>query len=97
MIEVVLSSDFERWIRRLRDRRAVERIVSRLQNLEMGKFGDVAPVGGGVSEMRIHYGPGYRLYFIQSGPAFVVLLCGGDKDSQQRDIRLAQDIAREWR
>ena len=81
----------------MRDRRAVERIVARLQSLEMGNFGDVAPVGEGVSEMRIHHGPGYRLYFIQRGPAVVALLCGGDKDSQRRDIRRAQAMAPEWR
>lgn len=68
-----------------------------LDRVAVGNFGDVHPVGGGVSEMRIHYGPGYRLYFTRRGRAVVILLCGGDKDSQQRDIRRARQLAREWR
>ena len=97
MIEVVLTSDFERWLRQLRDQRAVGSIGNRLQRAAEGNFGDFAPVGEGVSEMRIHYRPGYRLYFIQRGPALIVLLCGGDKDSQRRDIRRAQTMAQAWR
>ena len=73
------------------------RINVRLRNAALGNFGDVAPVGDGVSEMRIHYGPGYRLYFIRRGPAIIVLLCGGDKASQQRDIRRARTMAPDWR
>ena len=63
----------------------------------MGYIGDAQPVGDGVFEMRIHYGPGYRLYFIREGGQMVVLLCGGDKDSQQRDIRQAKELAGDWR
>ena len=63
----------------------------------MGTLGDARPVGDGVSEMRIHYGPGYRLYFIRQATEVIVLLCGGDKDSQQRDIEQAKQIATEWR
>ena len=81
----------------LRDRRAIARINVRLRNAALGNFGDVAPVGDGVSEMRIHYGPGYRLYFIRRGPAIIVMLCGGDKASQQRDIRRARTMAPDWR
>ena len=73
------------------------RINSRLQRLEHGHFGDMRSVGDGVSEMRVGYGPGYRLYFTREGQYVVVLLCGGDKDSQIRDIRLAKRIARERR
>ena len=83
---------FERWFRRLRDRDAQARITMRIRRMERGNPGDVAPVGGGVSEMRIHYGPGYRVYFVRRGNALVVLLAGGDKDSQERDIRTALDL-----
>ena len=97
MIEVIQSSTFRRWIRRLRDRRAVARINARLRNVSIGNLGDTTSVGDGVFEMRIHYGPGYRLYFLREGPAVIVLLCGGDKDSQSRDIERARSLAREWR
>lgn len=84
---------------RLRDRRAKARIVSRLQRLKFGLYGDVEPVGAGVSELRVNYGPGYRVYFFEHRAATVVLLCGGDKRSQQRDIirakRLAEEIRRQ--
>ena len=93
IFDVIESDAFTRWVEGLRDRRAVARIQARLRNVAMGNFGDVQPVGDGVSEMRIHYGPGYRLYFMRQGTTVVVLLCGGDKDSQQRDIALAKRIA----
>ena len=63
----------------------------------MGHIGDAQPVGDGVFEMRLHYGPGYRLYFIREGGQIVVLLCGGDKDSQERDIRQAKELAGDWK
>ena len=97
VFDVVESDAFVKWIERIRDRRAVARIQARLRNVTMGNFGDVRPVGDGVSEMRIHYGPGYRLYFMRRGEAVVVLLCGGDKDRQQRDIILGKRIAAQWR
>ena len=97
MIEIIQSPTFTRWFRNLRDQQAVARINSRLTAVEIGRFGETASVGDGVLEMRIHYGPGYRLYFIRRGATVVVLLCGGDKDSQQRDIRRAKRIAEEWR
>ena len=81
----------------MRDRQAVNRIVARLLAAEDGHLGDVRPVGGGVSEMRIQYGPGYRIYFITRGAELVILLCGGDKDSQRRDIERARRMAKEWR
>ena len=81
----------------MRDRRAVDRIVARLLAAEDGHLGDVRSVGGGVSEMRIHQGAGYRIYFIMRGAELIVLLCGGDKDSQRRDIERAGRMAADWR
>ena len=97
MIEVVESATFERWVRSLRDRRAVARINARLRRISLGNFGDVKAVGDGILELRIHYGPGYRLYFVRDGESVVVLLCAGDKSSQQRDIERAKRLALDWR
>ncbi len=97
MPNIVQSRTFTRWVDNLRDRRAVARIQARLRNVSLGNFGDVAAVGDGVSRMRIHYGPGYRLYFIREDDTVIVLLCGGDKDSQQQDIVQAKRIAAQWR
>ena len=96
MIEVVESTKFKRWIRALRDRGAVARINARLRSLSLGHAGDVKAVGNGVNEMRVHHGPGYRVYFLREAET-AVMLCGGDKDSQQRDIELAGKLARDWR
>lgn len=97
MIKILRSATFDRWLRRLRDRRAVARIVARLLSAEDGHLGDVRYVGGGVSEMRIQYGPGYRIYYITRGIEVIVLLCGGDKNSQRRDIARAKQMANAWR
>ena len=97
MYAILRSQTFDRWLSRLRDRQAVNRIVVRLLAAEDGHLGDVRPVGGGVSEMRIQYGPGYRVYFITREAELIILLCGGDKDSQQRDIDRAKRMAAEWR
>ena len=97
MLTILRSATFDRWLRRLRDRRAKARIVARLLAAKDGHLGDVKTVGDGVSEMRIHHGPGYRIYFIRQGDEVIVLLCGGDKDSQQRDIERAKTMATEWR
>ena len=97
MYTILRSSAFDRWLRRLRDRQAVHRIVARLLAAEDGRLGDVRSVGDGVSEMRIQYGPGYRIYFIMRDAELIVLLCGGDKDSQRRDIERARRMATEWR
>ena len=97
MIEIVKSSAFDAWLRGLRDRRAVMRILARIDRLASGNPGDAKPVGGGLSEMRIDYGPGYRVYFVQRGPIIIVLLCGGDKATQQRDIEKAKALAAEWK
>ena len=98
MIEVIQSETFTRWLGKLKDRAAVMRINARIRRLtETGNFGDARPVRDGVSEMRIDYGPGYRIYFIQSGPVLVVLLAGGDKSTQDADIKRAIEIAKEWK
>ena len=97
MLEIVESSTFKRWVRSLRDRRAVARINARLRNVSLGNLGDIRSVGDGISEMRIRHGPGYRIYFMRRGLNLVVLLCGGDKGSQQRDIERAKRLALEWK
>jgi len=94
MIEIRKTDTFERWFTGLRDRRAVARIKSRIDRLQLGLFGDVKPVGESVSEMRIDYGPGYRIYFVQRGREVVILLAGGDKRTQTRDIEKALELAR---
>ena len=95
MIEVRQTEVFRVWLEKLRDRRAAAKIAARLARLELGNFGDVEPVGEGVSELRIHYGPGYRTYLVQRGDVLVIALCGGDKSSQDRDIERAKGLARE--
>lgn len=97
MAELVHSDVFDDWLEHLRDERAKGRIVQRLVRLAAGNPGDVKPVGEGVSELRIDYGPGYRVYYLQRGEEIIVLLCGGDKSTQDRDIRKAKEIAEDWR
>lgn len=97
MFEIIKSETFDRWLRSLRDKKAIARINARLRRASLGNLGDAAPVGHGVSEMRIFYGPGYRLYFLREGRTLIVLLCGGDKSTQVKDIQQAQDIAKEWK
>ena len=87
------SPRFEAWLRRIADQKARARIFTRLDQASLGNFGDCKPIGEGVSEMRINFGPGYRLYFVREGAA-VYLLLGGDKSSQKRDIELALAMAR---
>ncbi len=96
MIEIKQTETFRLWEARLKDRRARTIIAARLTRLSEGLPGDVSPVGEGVSELRIHYGPGYRVYFQQRGSALVVLLCGGDKSQQAHDIAMAKKLAQEW-
>ena len=86
---------FDRWFERLRDRRAAARIQARIDRAESGNLGDSRPVGEGVSEMRVDYGPGYRVYYVQRGPEVVILLVGGGKATQARDIELAKRLARQ--
>lgn len=95
MIEVRQTARFRKWLTELRDEKARARILKRLDRAGHGNLGDVAPVGGGVSEMRIFYGPGYRVYFVQRGQELIVLLCGGDKSTQSTDIEEAKVLAKE--
>lgn len=97
MPEVIQTDVYSRWFARLRDRQAKLRINDRIRRLLLGNPGDVGPVGEGVSELRVDYGPGYRVYYLQRGDALVVLLAGGDKDSQSRDIQRAIELARDYR
>ncbi len=96
MIEIKQTETYQKWEARLRDKRARTIIAARLMRLAEGLAGDIEPVGEGVSELRIHYGPGYRVYFQRRGNLLVVLLCGGDKSSQVRDIAAAKKLAKEW-
>ena len=96
MVQVLQSAEFKAWLRDLRDRRGAARIAERLTRVAAGHLGDVKFFGG-VGELRIDYGPGYRLYFARRGDAVIVLLCGGDKSSQKRDIKRAMRMAEEDR
>jgi len=95
MIEVRQTAAFRQWFAKLRDIRAQAHIARRIERAQAGNLGDVKALGGGVSEMRIHYGAGYRLYLTRRGERLVILLCGGDKSGQSADIRTAKAIARE--
>ncbi len=88
------THQFDEWLRSLKDQRGKLRILARLTSAERGNFGDCEPVGDGVSEMRIHHGPGYRIYYTRRGQTIYLLLIGGDKSTQKRDIRRAIDMAR---
>ena len=94
MIEIRETDRFSEWLSGLLDSRAKVEVARRVRRLALGNPGDVKPVGEGVSELRIHYGPGYRVYFVQRGSVLIVLLCGGDKDSQAKDIASALTLAR---
>ncbi|MCC6889133.1 MAG: type II toxin-antitoxin system RelE/ParE family toxin [Hyphomicrobiales bacterium] len=95
MADVRQTATFREWHRNLRDRRAAARIASRIERLEIDHVGDVKSVGDGVSELRVDHGPGYRIYFARRGPTVYVLLCGGDKSTQARDIKAAKLLAKE--
>jgi putative addiction module killer protein len=95
VIEIRQTARFTDWFRALRDTQAQARINARIRRLSLGNPGDVQPVGEGVSELRVHSGPGYRIYFTQRGSALVILLCGGDKSSQDQDIKQAKSLAKE--
>lgn len=95
MIEVRQTVVFAKWLDRLKDRRGRARILARLDRLTLGNLGDVKPVGSGVSELRVAHGPGYRLYLVQRGTVLIILLCGGDKSTQRRDIARAKRMAEE--
>lgn len=93
MIEIRQTNVYAEWFSGLKDRNARVRIITRIRQLSVGNFGDVKPGGEGVSEMRIDYGPGYRIYFVQRGAELVILLAGGDKKTQDKDIALAKELA----
>lgn len=95
MLEIRRTGAFDRWLRKLKDEQAKAKIAARIRRLAFGNFGDVSPVGEGVSELRIFAGPGYRVYFVQRGTSVAILLCGGDKKSQERDIKMAKALAKE--
>lgn len=92
MIEIRQTEIFSDWFSKLRDRAAKARIDIRIRRLSLGNPGDVKPVGGGISELRIDYGPGYRIYLVQRGSSLIILLAGGDKSTQEKDIRVAQEL-----
>ena len=92
MIEIRQTEIFSDWFSKLRDRAAKARIDIRIRRLSLGNPGDVKPVGGGISELRIDYGPGYRIYLVQRGSLLIILLAGGDKSTQEKDIRVAQEF-----
>ena len=93
MIEIRKTAAFSDWMARLGDHRARARIAARIDRLGLGNPGDVEPVGEGISELRIHYGPGYRVYFVRRGKKLILLLCGGDKSTQAKDIKIAKVLA----
>jgi putative addiction module killer protein len=97
MIEVRQTEAFSAWMAGLRDLQAIARVTARIRRLSLGNFGDVKAVGGGVSEMRIDHGHGYRVYFARRGAVVVLLLCGGDKSTQARDIERAKSMLGEIR
>jgi putative addiction module killer protein len=96
MLEFKQTETFRKWRTRIRDERIRALIASRLDRLAFGHPGDVKPVGQGISELRIDHGPGYRIYFQKQGTTIILLLCGGDKSTQAKDIRTAKRLAAEW-
>ena len=95
MVEIRKTDVFSKWLENLKDSVAKARILVRIDRMHSGNFGDVSPLGAGVSELRIFYGPGYRIYFIQRGSEIVILLNGGDKSTQSRDIARAKKLAQD--
>jgi putative addiction module killer protein len=92
---ICTTETFDDWFAGLNDKMAARRIQARIDRAEQGNFGDCESVGEGISEMRIHYGPGYRVYFVQRGMEIVILLAGGDKSTQDKDIKAAQELVRQ--
>ena len=97
MFEIIQSETFKRWRDGIKDRQALARVNARISRLAVGNPGDVKPVRAGISELRIDYGPGYRVYFMRRGPVVIVLLAGGDKRTQDEDIERAIAIAEDWK
>ncbi|MGA9462884.1 MAG: type II toxin-antitoxin system RelE/ParE family toxin [Terracidiphilus sp.] len=97
MVEFKQTETFRKWRIRLKDQRIRVLIASRLDRVAFGNARDAKPVGQGISELRIDYGPGYRIYFMKRGNTIIILLCGGDKSTQAKDIQTAKRLAKEWR
>ncbi|MDB5532868.1 MAG: putative addiction module killer protein [Hyphomicrobiales bacterium] len=97
MLMFIRSSEFDVWLSGLADQKGKARILARIVSATFGNFGDCKPVGDGISEMRVHVGPGYRVYYIRTGDTVYVLLAGGSNSTQTRDIKRAKDIARMWK
>jgi putative addiction module killer protein len=95
MVEVRQTEEFTRWLHHLKNNEAASRIIARLRRMELGNPGDAKGIGRGVMEMRIDYGAGYRVYYVRRGERLVILLCGGDKRTQRKDIELAHRLAEE--
>jgi putative addiction module killer protein len=93
VIEILQTEAYSKWFDKLKDRSAKARIITCIRRMSLGNFGDVKPVGEGVSEIRIDHGPGYRIYFVQRGMELVILLAGGDKKTQDKDVTLAKELA----
>jgi putative addiction module killer protein len=91
------TSEFDKWLKKLNDRKAKAKILLRLQRVEAGNLGDVSSVGEGIEEFRIHYGPGYRIYFRRQGEKIILLLMGGDKSSQESDIKKAKALWNQYK
>ena len=96
MFGIRQTETFTKWRSKLKDDVAKAAIALRLARLELGQLGDAKPIGDGISELRIHYGPGYRIYFQRRGKTIIVLLCGGDKSTRAKDIKKAKLLAKEW-
>ena len=97
MVQIIRTEEYASWNLSLRDDRAKAKIALRVDRLALGNPGDVKPVGGGLSEMRIDYGPGYRVYYGKYGGSLILLLCGGTKDGQSRDIKKAKALFETWK
>jgi putative addiction module killer protein len=95
MFEVITADEFDQWLSNLADEKARTKIASRLARLRFGNSGDAKPVGEGLSEMRVHHGPGYRVYYKQTEKTIIVILCGGDRSTQGKDIKRAKEMAAE--
>ena len=96
MYEVQKTDDFDSWLSALGDQKAIAKVVSRIERLGTGNPGDVSPVGDGIGEMRIDYGPGYRVYYKRTGKIIMLILCGGDKSTQDKDIKRAKELAAQF-
>ncbi|MBE8596283.1 type II toxin-antitoxin system RelE/ParE family toxin [Xenorhabdus sp. BG5] len=96
MITIERTQEIEKWLKSLKDKIAKAKILTRIERMEEGNLGDVEPVGKGISELRIHHGKGYRVYFANKNNQIILLLCGGDKSNQQDDIKKAKQLAEKW-